>query len=192
MKPKQKRTWLVNALGGIGYFTIALQWFWALIILGYPLFLQLSTSRPDTSSAPQMPTLELNLPTEVSIGITIIITVIMVVVAIISLILMPKALSSTTKKVTLTATDALIPVVTQHKKVSAKRRRILTYKMRLGLKVALWLIPFLAIYLAPRHTPLAFEIVTVIAWFLAGVTLLNFCLQYMLAYVLRIPRHTLN
>ena len=183
---------LANGFGAVGYFAATLEWLWAILVIGYPFLTQARLVRPDPEASAEIPQFAISLPTELSIGITIVVTIVMALITVACLILMPKALSSGTKKVTQTAADSLIPVVTQHQPISKKRRRILTIKTRLLLKALLVLLPFFAIHLAPHNSPLPYTVVSTIAWFTLIATAACFGLQYMVARLLKLDFSRLN
>lgn len=193
-KKKTPSPRIANIPGGLGYVSCILQWLWAGIIyvpwlLSNDTFKQFILPNKTAQSAPEF---HFALPSGVAIVIATISTVVVIAITLFVLVKVPSSVARGGKKVTQTSANALLPVITHHKKVSAKKRRILNNTLIKSTKAAIVLLPVLfsfGAYILP--VPLQAEIIVVIAAALALGSILWFALQYGLAHVLHIPSEKL-
>ena len=118
----------------------------------------------------------------------------MLVAVVISLKSAPKAIGQTGQKFTHHAAEAIIPVITHHRPLPAKKRKLLTARIIFYLKMAIIIIPLIVAVLAP--TPdisehFTRELLLVVVGVLAGWSLFLFCLQLIGARLFRVSYDTL-
>ena len=171
-----------NFFGGLGYFWLTLLWFWALIIIGYPLLnTDFSWFIPETITPPP-PTLDVNLPTPLTYVVVIIVLVVMIALTVYAFISLPRTLTKTSRKATSKATSFVVPIVEPRKKISKKRRRAVTANLKVYIKVFLVLIPVMVICLI-NNSPLDADLARFVVLLLGFLSLTGFGLQYTLAFV---------
>lgn len=174
---------LANFFGLLGYISIAMQWLWALLMVGYPLLMTLISFSNQQTEAHTLPTFEFTFPSEVSFVIVIIVTIVMTLVGIGATFFMPKTIGNETAHLTQATAARVIPVITQNRRLSKKKRNALSVRIMLATKVAFALTPFLLVYLLPGNHPLPYIVATTLAWICLGCTIIWFAFQYMTAFL---------
>lgn len=181
---------IVTTFGAFGYLSCALQWLW-LGVLFLPRLLDShapSLFLPPPSDMGQAPSFDLGGPSLLMTAIGIGVTFVVLLLTVIVLARLPLGIAKTGNKVAKTAAETVLPVVTHHKKVSAKKRRMLTVRIIKAIKLLLVLLP-VALLLAALFfdAPLPVELVFMIGSLLAIGSLLWFSLEYLTARWLRVP-----
>lgn len=166
VKKKQPghRAFLLNVLGGVGYFTVFMEWFW-LLALYLPGFFESEVGRTIFPEAKPQPTaLEpvTSAPVEPSAFMTFLF--VLVALAVIALVLyvvfakyIPTAARATTKVVHV-ATEKAVPVVA-HKpleKIPTRKRKVLTERVMFWVKLSAAVLPLLFVF-ASRFQDLSVE-----------------------------------
>ncbi len=185
MKRLDRRVKFVNFFGALGYLSLILQWLWATVVIAYPFLMDAAYSQVDRAQ-PKTPPFTTDLPPSITLIIVGITTALVVITSLVVMVRMPKTISTKTANLTQAVAHTITPLIAQAPK-SKKKRRVFSVRVVLGVKVAAWLIPLLAIYFSPQNAPLPYDVVSVTALFCAAITAAYFCLQYGLARLLHVP-----
>lgn len=179
---------IVNFLATLGYICCLLQWLWA-VILYIPLIekshvLQLLTPKPVHHPAPVHTAG--GAPSPIIIIIAVVVTIIILGIIAYALAKVPVTIAKTGRKLTHdTAEKVLVPAITHHQKLPAKKKFRLTLAMSFIMKAVLLLVPFLlAVFAYGQSLPLGYDVIVVTAAFLAGVTAFFFAIQLLLIALL--------
>lgn len=186
VQSKTQTARLANTFGGLGYLSLCFQWLWVGAALLPSLlenesirtFLIPDPSQPIITSQPLESTLS-----PILLLLSIIITVVVVLVSAIILIRLPIAIAKTGKKTVQSTAEAIIPVVTHHHKLPARKRRILTAKIIKYIKFTLCILPILLlfIFISFVTSQISNELLVLIEAILTIGSLLWFSLQYLTA-----------
>ena len=103
-----------------------------------------------------------------------IVTLVMIVVTIVILIKLPKAVVDTGQTITQATTKAVVPVVLHHKKVSAKKQRIISRRVMLAVQIGLSVIPAIVVVLIPVPKELPADGLRLVTLILLTVSLPGF------------------
>jgi len=194
MSATPKRQIIVNTFGTFGYISLILQWLWVSVLF-LPQLFENETVKDffmPPANITQAPSIELHAPPLLATVLAIAITVAILIITIVILARLPIAVSKTGKKTVLSTAERIIPVITHHQKLPAKKKRQLTVQIIRIVKFVFTLLPFLLLVLVVFvPTSLPDEIVMFIGGFLALCTLLWFSLEYGLAKILRIEESNL-
>ena len=189
MRIQSKRQLLVNTFGTFGYISLILQWLWVSVLFLPQLFENEKVKdffMPPTNIT-QVPSIELHAPPLLATVLAITITIAVLIITMVILTRLPIAVSKTGKKTVLSTAEKILPVITHHQKLPAKKKRQLTVQIIRIVKFVFTLLPFLLLVLVVFvPTSLPDEIVMFVGGFLALTTLVWFSLQYGLAKILRI------
>jgi len=191
MKPTDHRARIPNFFGALGYFSIAMQWLWALVIIAYPLLTNADLYRQRVTPTQPTPSLTFMFSPQIGLIIAGIITVIMVIVSIAAVVSAPKTITKTTANATYATARTLAPLIAPQPSAT-KKHRAMSAQTLLGVKIAAWLVPLLAVYFAPQNAPLPYEAVSAMALICAAATAVNLGLQYGLARLLHVPARQLR
>lgn len=189
-----KRLFLVNTIAVLAYLSIIVQWLLAVLpfvpgLIRSDLF-KTYLSNHD-SPAQQSPSAEAVIPEIFSvlfIIIAIFLAVGVLVAGIIAISRIPAVVGKSGAKLTHSATEAVLPVITHHKKITAKNRRLLTARIVFDIKLALVVIPLLLALISPVDAlqTMPRDVFIFIAAILAAWSLILFCLQIVVARILRV------
>lgn len=175
---------LPNAFGALGYLFILVQWFWAVMVIGYPylmargeqLLVPENTPKPNPvapiDTGPFLPIILL---------LSAIIVVIGVVFAIIAMIKLPKTVGQKGAVAAQTAANVIIPVVTHHKVPTKKARKKLTGAIILALKFAAIIVPVTALLFVQPIAEMPKDVVMAVGLLCMAGSLMWFGLQYITA-----------
>jgi hypothetical protein len=157
MKTKKKwHSFTIKTLGGVGYFTVFMEWFW-LLALYLPGFFESEVGKTIFPQAEPKP-VELKpveaTPLEPSLLMTVIVTVLALgVVALIIYVIFAKYIPGATRaatKVVHVATEKTVPVIA-HKpleKIPARKRKLLTARVQFWMKTIAAVLPLLVVFAA--------------------------------------------
>lgn len=182
---------MTNTFGAFGYLFCFLQWLWVTML--YFTVIQsvlLLLFPPPSEQAQQPPSLVFTPPSQLELIIVIIVVVLMVLLTIYVLIKMPLTIAKAGRKTVHKTTEKVVPLAikAQRKKDTKKLREWLSVKIVFVLKVLLVGIPaILAVgsWLL-EEPPIDYVITVVIAGGLAGLSVIFFAAQYLLAALFRI------
>lgn len=187
---------LANTFGGFGYLSLCFQWLWVGAAL-LPSLLENESIRTFLIPDPGQPAIT-SQPLESTFSpilllLSVIITVVVVLVSAIILIRLPVAIAKTGKKTVQSTAEAIIPVVTHHHKLPAKKRRVLTAKIVKYIKFTLCILPILLllIFISLATGQISNELLIFIEAILTIGSLLWFSLQYLTARLQKVATENL-
>ncbi len=176
------RRLFAQAFLAIAYLIVTLQWLWMLAI-GLPPLIEagaFDSLAPPTQT--EQPATQVY-PAEFSPVLTIfagVITLVFLGLTAVILIKLPKTISQTGDKIVHQATEVVIPVITHHKKLPARKKRELSYRIMIVLQLTLVLIPLVtSFFLQPLQT-ITSQIITTLAIWLAGFSTVCFIVSWLL------------
>ncbi len=188
--PKQT---LVSFTGGVAYLSIILQWVWTGVVL-LPSLLQIEAIRNLFLPQPVEQTKQVAEATSSSplmIAIAAVITLVVIIACAVILIRLPIAAARGARAASITATAAVLPVVTQKRKMSEKKQRRLSAIFLWWTKFTAALLPsalIWLIYLLPSNQLLLpAPIAIFVASILAIGSFIWLITEYGLARILKIP-----
>ncbi len=194
-KPTSKWLWLTKVLGTLGYTSLLLQWgWWALLFLPSLLDSQLVKEflLPTPSKQPEVVVQASGTYSLLYSLIAIVAVVVVLALTVYVLAKIPGQIAKGGNKIITTTTAAALPVLTHKKKVSAKKRRMISLRISKLVKLIFAVVPLALlgmIALVPISLP------TDVAWtigaFLATGSVLWFSLQYLAAKLLAIDEQLL-
>lgn len=150
------KQFFATAISGIGYIFLLLTWLWPLTF-GLPLLIDsgvLTIVLPEQRE----PAVSEASNTVISPAVVILVaavTVLMFIVTAIVLWRLPKVIGNSGDKIVQSSSQAVLPVLTHHKQLPAKKRRQLTQRLNLGIQLLITLIPLVitALMPAPEMVP---------------------------------------
>lgn len=175
---------LLPVLTALFYITCLLQWMWASLpylpqILGLIETWQLSSTQPAVEpvlqQAPVAP------PSMLMVIFGIIVIIVVISIAIYAFIKLPSSIAKSGETVAKAATKRIVPVVTGHKQLPAKKRRQLTARILFNVKLAMCMLPIAITALAYNvSSELPYDITMLIAAIL-GICALSLLVLHTLA-----------
>lgn len=90
------------------------------------------------------------------------------------------------QKITHTASTAIIPTIVHHKKITKKRRLLLTYRVVQAMKATASIIPLAALFFAPAIQTMPTNVIWAVAAFCFICTALAFTLQSLAVWYFRV------
>lgn len=158
------------------------QWFWIFIIALPPL---VKSGALDTFIATPLPepTPQTSPQDELSPIIVLVvgaITLFVLILTIIIFIRLPRTISKTGQHVVQHTAEAIIPTITHHKALPAKKRRELSRKLVIEIQLILVLLPFFIGLLIPPIDQLTKQIIIIVAAVLLGFSLLCFVCAWLI------------
>lgn len=181
-----------NFIGGVGYMSVSLQWIWSSIPLLYPLtHSQVFKTYFMPKQGPKIAPTETAGPV-LSQGIELVLIIAALVFAvgiiIFAIVAVPKSFGKAGKTVTTKGAEAMVPTITQHKKITKKQRLALLSRIGFGIKallvvapIGLLFIPLEGSFQLTRPTFIAAGLI------LAAGSLLLFIMQFVLAKSAKLP-----
>lgn len=181
MNTLRVRTILAKLLLATSYILLVLQWLWTLLIALPPL---IKSGAFDGLNSPtvQTPFIQAQplAPSPLVLTIVGLITLIILIVTVIVLIRLPKTIMHTGERVVHQAAEAVIPVLTHHKPLPAKKRRLLSRRVTLAVQLFAALLPPIASFFLPSFDELTPQIITSIALFLAAISVFGFVTAWLI------------
>lgn len=170
---------IANVFATLGYLAAIIEWAWVLLISLYPMLESKPTILfPDSSAGQAIPPIDI--PVEFSplvIFVAVIFTTFVVLTIVWLIVRLPKSVGQKSAEISQKVVQSTIPVITNRKKISAKKRQRLSYKITLAIKAALTILPIIILIFASGNSPLTQEIAWAIGWILVGFTVLYFAIQ---------------
>lgn len=189
MKTSAWRLPVVNILGTLGYISGVLQWAWTLIVLCYPLITaDRSSFLPEPAPHIPTPTTEFGILSPVVIFIAIAFTLLVLLMTVIVIVRLPKTIGISGAKTTQTVAKVIVPTITHQKHIPKKRYITLTYRIVVGLKYFLTLLPLGLLLFAPAISNLPVNVITAVGLIAAGFTLAYFSTQTILVQLLKVDK----
>lgn len=182
MNPISLRRSLSRFLVGVAYFTCTMQWLWLAMIALPPL---IDSGALNQFFEVEQPIKQESAKTDMAMSPLMMavvggITVLMIIVTIVIIVKLPKAVAGTGDALMQATTKAVLPAVVHHKKVSAKKRKLLTKRIMRIIQVCVGVLPFLAVILLPSPKELPAGGVMVVATALAVLALSSFALSWLI------------
>lgn len=185
----------VKFFGALGYLAVALQWLWSVIL--YFSFIKILSSSMTKgvelkSELPATVELVSLSPDIFTIIFLTIIFLVMIVLAIYSFIKIPTTIVKTSKKLVTDTANSFVPLLLriQHKKDTKIKRKKLTAKIILVIKILIIIIPFILTLLTYFYDDkmVNYNISMIVGVYLAVSSILLFSVQYFLAYIFKVSK----
>ena len=189
VKQAIRKIFFTNSFGAVGYTFCLLQWAWTLLLF-VPALLEsdfgqsflrpqeTTPLRPETSIEPSIPMFIFI----ACITVTVILATIWVAIK------MPSTIVKTGKKITHTATDKSVALISRHKPISETKKRVISSRLLALIKVGLCTIPFGLLFVAPQSPiEIAWNVTIVIGAGLCLIALICFSLQALIARLMHVP-----
>jgi hypothetical protein len=185
---------LANFFGVVGYILLALEWVWV-AALYLPLLMDNRIFQeyilPQDKSISN-DTVAMNEPSLLLTMAAVTVSLIVIVTTAIILVKLPLKFAKSSHKIIKQTAEAGIPIFTRHQKITKKKRKLLTARIALWLKVSLAIIPLFSLvgvyYIEP---PIPLDVYMIVSLFLSFSVLIFFLLQYVVAYLKKIPSENL-
>ncbi|MGB4762402.1 MAG: hypothetical protein WBP12_03555 [Candidatus Saccharimonas sp.] len=192
MKQGSKPLTFANILGSLGYISVLFQWLWSFLILIYPLLI----AQPDfLFPTPVQPQLPQEMPSDQISPLLVVLafaaTIAILIITAVVLFRLPKTIGKKGAHITRSAASTVVPVVTQHKKLTRRRRVQLSYRIILILKACLVVIPLIALLFAQPIDRVDSEVVWAMALFCAICSSVYFLTQHLVARIMRVAVESL-
>lgn len=176
------RAIFTRLLLGIGYTSLVLEWLWVFIVGIPPLiktgaFDALTTPANPTTVVPPEPIVASPVLT-LFIGI---ITLIILGATAIVLIRIPRTIVQTGERIVHQAAEIVVPVVTHHKPLPAKKKRILSRRIIGAVQISASLLPALISIFLPVYEELSGPVIVTTTVVLSIVSIVGFGLAWLLA-----------
>lgn len=157
--------------------TCLLQWLWIAIVGVPPLlktgafdsFVQTHAPQPVQPASHT----ELSPVTTVLVGIF---TLIILIITVVIIIRIPRTIAQTGQKIVHQAADTVMPVVTHHKKLPAKKQRQLSGRLVILIQLIATVLPIGICFLLPPVGELTTQIIAIIGLLLGVISLTGFTL----------------
>ncbi len=185
-------TFAANSAGALGYFSLLMQWLWLAIVflpglLENGTFKAIFLSKPSIDQPIHSTTSTLTDSPVAMIGV-VMITLIMIALTIYVVLKIPGAVAKSGRKITNEVTNVAVPIITHHKKVSAKKQRALTFAISFFVKFCLAAIAYLLLIIPPSGTvTLDGGIIWAIGSIFAASSFVWFGTQYAIAKLFALP-----
>lgn len=189
---RQRSKTVANVFGTLGYLSILLQWTWTLLLLCYPLITaDHSFLLPNTPAEPFHPTNTAVASSPITAVLAIAVTAFILVATVIVIARLPKQIGKRGAQITHQTADSLIPIVTKHRPIPQKKRRMLSYRIILIAKVVAILLPIAGLVWTASPYPLTDAIVWTIGIYCAGWSATYFMIQQAIGFFAKIDTRQL-
>ena len=168
---------------GLAYTSLVLQWLWMLTIGLPPLIRSGALDSFVTSPVPNGTGTTTVAPIEMSplvllfVGVTTLLVLILTVVVIIKT---PRAIVNSGEKVVTQAANAVVPVVTHHHKLPEVKRRAVSRRVALALRLFATFVPAVVCLVLPSLDELTKQIIMTVALWLAIFSATGFIAAWLL------------
>jgi hypothetical protein len=163
------------------YMTCLLQWLW-LFMVGIPNLVQSGaidfiTAKPELVQTPASQPIEMSPLVWVLVGS---VTLLLLVVTVIVLIRIPRTIVSTGEKIVHHTTEAIMPAITHHRPLPAKKRLALSARLILTIQLVMVLTPLVISYFLPPYAQITSQIILTLALWLAAISTVGFVVARLL------------
>lgn len=196
-KKQQPTGWqkFANFFGVLGYLWIIVEWTW-IAALYLPLLIENESIKklllPDGSAEPKQAVVQSGEPSLLLTVVAVTITFFVVVGCVILLIRLPLKVAKSGHTVIQKTAVASIPIVTHHRKISPKKKKLLTARLIGWLKIVAVLLPLVGLLGAFFvEVPLSRDIFILVEIVLALTALASFAIQYAIARWRSVPNENL-
>lgn len=181
-----------NVFGTLGYLSVLLQWTWTLLLLCYPLLMaDHSFLLPDAPAEPFHPTNDAVTSSPITAVVAIAVTAFVLVTTVIVIARLPKQIGKRGAKLTHQTADTIIPIVTKHKPLPQKKRRVLSYRIILVAKIVFIALPVIGLIWVRPPYPLTSAVVWAIGLYCASWSIVYFAVQQAIGFFAKIDTRQL-
>lgn len=194
MKKYPKRTLLVNTFGTLGYLFSLVLWVWVgaiylPVILANESIGKLIIPVQPEQVAPHAPTVGAS---PITVFLALAVTAVIMVITIIMLLRVPITIAKTGRKVTTKAASSVVPIVTRGKPIKQAEKWRLTVRLIKLSKLLLALLPVVIGFFGfAVELSILTELVVFLSCVLAGIAIICFGAQYLLAELLKVDQKQL-
>lgn len=180
---------IANVFGTLGYISIIFQWLWTLLIVCYPLIISdhsvlMPNGQPQPTTTPDD-------ISPVALVFAITSTVVVMIITVVMLVRLPKQIGQRGAKITHHAAEVIMPVITQKKVVTKKKRAKLSYRIIISLKAAAIILPLFGLLFTPSTVPLESAVIWALGIFCASWSIAYIGIQQVIGLITKTPRHKL-
>lgn len=173
-----------NIAGTLGYFSVLLQWTWTLLILCYPLLTaDHSALFPPHPVQPVHATNQVAAPSPIGILAAVIVTAFILTLTIIVLSKLPKAIGKRGAQITHRTANVVIPIMVRHKTLSKAKRKRLSYRIILVLKLLSIVLPVIGLFFTHPIGTLTGSIIWAAGLYCAAWSIFYFAIQLGVGFV---------
>lgn len=162
--------------------SLVLEWLWVFIVGIPPL---LKSGAFDALTAPANPTTAVPVePVATSPALTLVVGIITLLVlgaTAIVLIRIPRTIVQTGERIVHQAAEIVVPVVTHHKPLPTKKKRVLSRRVMGAIQISASLLPALISVFLPTYEELSGPVIVTTAAILALVSVIGFGSAWLLA-----------
>lgn len=189
---RQTSATAANVFGTLGYLSVLLQWTWTLLLLCYPfLMADHSFLLPDAPAEPFHPTNDAVTSSPITAVVAIAVTAFVLVTTVIVIARLPKQIGKRGAKLTHQTADTIIPIVTKHKPLPQKKRRVLSYRIILVAKIVFIILPVIGLIWVRPPSPLTNAVVWAIGLYCASWSIVYFAAQQAIGFFAKIDTRQL-
>jgi hypothetical protein len=189
---RQTSATVANVFGTLGYLSVLLQWTWVLLLLCYPLLTaEHSFLLPNAPTEPFHPTNDAVTSSPITAIVAIAVTAFVLVMTVIVIARLPKQIGKRGAKLTHQTADTIIPIVTKHKPLPQKKRRVLSYRIILVAKIVFIILPVIGLIWVRPPYPLTGAVVWAIGLYCACWSIVYFAIQQAIGFFAKIDTRQL-
>jgi hypothetical protein len=174
---------VANLLLAIAYIATVLNWLW-LMIVALPRLIE--TGKFDLLTTLPKPGPEIVHTDAVAssplvwvlVGVA---TLGILIMTIVVLIRLPRTIVQTGEKVVSEATETVLPVLTHHKPLPAKKKMVLSRRIMLSIQLIFSMLPFVVCLFLPAYHELTRQIILTLATWLSLIGLVGFGLSWLIS-----------
>lgn len=184
MEKPRRLVSFANTFGALGYISVFFQWTWTLLLAAYPILMKnpdFLLPQPDKRIVVQPIEVDASFAPILSI-IAIVATVLILAISIVVIIRMPKTIGKKASALTHATVKKVVPVLTQHKKISQKTKLKLSKRLITVIKLSIILFPLLILIFVAPTDQLSITAMWTVAIFSAVCSMLYFSIQALIAY----------
>lgn len=184
-----KRLFVVNLLGTLFYLSCLLQWMWSILPFMPGIITLVESFQAPIDPATVEPTVQIvgSQPSALAILIAIIATVFILAICVYLVAKIPTAIGKTGQKITKGASSYIVPIVSHRKELTPKKRRQLTARVIVYLKIALATAPvILGLCTAFIATELPYTVIAFVVGALGVASFTVLGLQLLMTKLLKV------
>ncbi len=169
MRTVKLRHFLNRLLLAVSYTAVVFEWLW-ISLIGIPPLIEagLFDSLFSQTEQPKETVVNPIASSPLVVAIVGITTVVVLVITAIVMIRLPRTIVRNGDAVINHTAEKVIPIVTHHKVIPTKKRRVLSRRLRLILQIAVCVVPFSVLLLLPETVELSRSVVAAVTLFLGG------------------------
>lgn len=185
-------TTAANIAGTLGYLSVLLQWTWTLLLLCYPLL-----ASDHSILFPQHPVHPVHTENQalatspIGIFAALIVTAFILVLTVLVLTKLPRAIGKRGSQITQQTANVVVPIMVRHKPLSKAKRRKLSYRIILTVKLLAIVLPLVGLIFAQPVKPLTSSVMWIVGLYCALWSVLYFAVQLAVAVICKVDRSRL-